>query len=130
MTGPASIPLSPPGSVARRGQLALLVELAASWHGEWCQLVEVTSVTRSGEIKAFRPVAHPDGAATRVSTQAWSIKGFVDASHLDPEKAVEMARAHAWPGGQPFRPWADFAEAKEALRAARPAALDSPTGGA
>lgn len=124
MTGPESIPLVPSGTVARRGRLALLIERVEGDDCQRCSLVEVTSVTLAGDVRAYRPVAYPTATPTRVSTTGRSVEALVNLSRFDREKAVEIARSHTWPGGQPFRPWADFAEAKEALRAARPAAAE------
>lgn len=114
-----SLPLEPESSVARRGQLAVLVERPTTWHGEWCRLVEVASVTRTGEVRAYRDVAYPTAVPTRVSTTGRSVRGLVDASMLDRDRAVEIARSHTWPEGQPFQPWDNLDEARAALRPAK-----------
>ncbi|OHV35048.1 hypothetical protein BBK14_33475 [Parafrankia soli] len=120
-----SLPLSPPGAVARRGSLALLITKAPSYArrpdgAQEATLVCLTGLTRSGEIRTYRPAAREQGYDSRVERDWREIDAFVDASSLDPERAIEVARAHTWPG-HPDSPrhWESFAEAKEALRVAR-----------
>jgi hypothetical protein len=123
-----SWPLSPAGP-ARRGQLVLVgtrysyvgTTKQASETGELWELAEVTSITRGGEIKRYRPLSWDSKSDQRVAIEAYCLIGIVDASALDRDVAVGIAEAHTWPSGG-SRPWDSFAEAREALRPARPAA--------
>lgn len=120
-----SLPLSPPGTVARRGSLALLITKAPSYarrpdDAQEATLVRLTGLTRDGKIRTYRPAAREQDYDSRVGRDWREIDAFVDASSLDPEHAIEAARAHTWPGHPDSpRPWECFAEAKEALRTAR-----------
>lgn len=120
--GPNSIPLSPPGRVARRGQLALVgtrYDYGSTGRGIHWTLAEIVSVTRTGEVKAWRDPLHPGDHPHKTS---WTnaILAVVDASGLDRDRCLLIARNHTWPGGGP-RPWESFDEAKDALRPAFPA---------
>jgi len=112
------------GAPARRGQVALLV----SPHHEpltgggpdavHVELIVIRSVTRDGKVRAYEEM-WPGGRPTRVATTAWKISALVDASVLDPDRAVAIARAHTYPGQQQVRPWASLAEARADLLPAR-----------
>ncbi|KLL09879.1 MULTISPECIES: hypothetical protein [Protofrankia] len=115
------------GARARRGNVALLV----SPHREpltgggpdavHVELVVIRSVTRDGRVRAYEEM-WPGGRPVRVATIAWTIISLVDASALDPARAVAIARAHTYPGHRQVRPWASLAEARAALRPARTSA--------
>lgn len=127
MNTPRSLPLNPAGRAARRGQLAVLGRrysyTPARGPGEsgthW-ELVEITNITRGGEVTAYRQLAwcagQPVGPVTRIAV-TWGAVAVVDASRLDRDRAVKIARAHTYPGGDP-RPWASLEEAAAALRPA------------
>ena len=118
-----SLPLAN-GAPARRGTVALLV----SPHREpltgggpdavHVELIVIRSVTRDGRVRAYEEM-WPGGRPVRVATTAWKITSLVDASVLDPARAVAIARAHTYPGHRQVRPWASPAEARAALTPAR-----------
>ncbi len=118
-----SLPLEN-GAPARRGMAALLV----SPHREpltgggpdavHVELIVIRSVTRGGRVRAYEQM-WPGGRPVRVATTGWNITSLVDASVLDPDRAVAIARAHTYPGHRQIRPWASLAEAHTALRPAR-----------
>jgi hypothetical protein len=118
--------MSPAGSRAKRGQLALVGTRYSyvnargpSERGVHWELAEITSVTRDGEVKAYTNPAYPGDFVCKVAHTSL-IYAVVDASALDRDKAVEIAREHTFPGGH-IRPWESFEEAKAALRPAHPA---------
>jgi hypothetical protein len=112
------------GARARRGDVALLV----SPHRErltgggpdavHVDLIVIRSVTRDGKVRAYEEM-WPGGRPVRVATTAWKITSLVDASVLDPARAVAVARAHTYPGSSQVRSWTSLAEARAALRPGR-----------
>jgi hypothetical protein len=125
-----SMPLQPAGRFARRGNLVVLVEKVPSSAGRpagsvEAKLARITGLTRDGEIRTYRPVAPAQDWDARVERNWQGIEAFVDASRFDPERAIEIARAHTWPGhpDSPM-PWSSLEEAREALRPARRAAKE------
>jgi hypothetical protein len=124
-----SMPLQPAGRIARRGNLVALVEKVSNAGrpagSVEVKLARITGLTRDGEIRTYRPVAPSQGWDASVERYERGIEQFVDASRLDPEKAIEIARAHTWPGhpDSPM-PWSSREEAREALRPARRAAKE------
>ncbi|WP_052680872.1 MULTISPECIES: hypothetical protein [Frankia] len=119
------MPLQPEGRVARRGNLVALVRKAPGYRGRPPGAVEVTlaritGLTRDGEIRSYRPVAPAQDYDVPVERYWQDIEGFTDASNLDPDRAIEIARAHTWPGHPDApRPWESLEDARRALRAAR-----------
>ncbi|WP_239313140.1 hypothetical protein [Frankia sp. Cj3] len=112
------------GARARRGNVALFV----SPHREpltgggpdavTVDLIVIRSITHDGKVRAYEEM-WPGGRPVRLATTAWKITSLVDASVLDTDRAVAIARAHTYPGHNQVRPWASLAEARAALRPAR-----------
>lgn len=107
--------------MAKRGDLAV-IEVVTSYarnsgptqYATRYRVAVVTSVTRAGEVKAIQI----DGCAPQPVAR---IVGFqrlhlLPKNRVDVAAAQEAARAHAWPGGQPSRPFESLDDVRAALR--------------
>ncbi|CAO5187591.1 conserved hypothetical protein [Frankia sp. AiPs1] len=118
-----SLPLAN-GAPARRGHVALL--LSPHWEpltgggpdAVHIELIVIRSVTRDGRVRAYEEM-WPGGRPTLVAHMAWNILDVIDASVLDPDRAVEIARARTYPDSSQVRRWSSLAEARADLRPAR-----------
>lgn len=105
---------------ARRGDLAAVVRTRRDFYTdrpaetrEEVVLMEVTSVTREGVVKAGRDAW---GEVEPVDRYGPAAVYVLPAAEVDVKAVMRMAAGHCWPNSDTPRPFGSLADAKDAIR--------------
>lgn len=119
--GQRSFPLSPAGSVARKGGLAMMVTRHSSTSARGpggesfsCEPVRIEAATRGGEVRKYSRLRH-DGEPVEAVRWACGLQALVDMGGFDEGEVVRVFRGHRDRDGF-VKAYDTFGEAKAAMR--------------
>lgn len=113
---------------AKRGDLVIIVQEHHDYiigkgtqESTTCEISIVSSVSREGVIKAFKPARYSnEPSAGDTVPLKWlanvTSTPFIPASRINIAAALKAARDHQWPGGQPYMPFDSLDEVRTALK--------------
>ena len=123
------------GQRVKRGDLVIIVQEHRDYiigggaqESTTCEIGIVSSISRDGVIKAFKPARYSDepNGGTPVHLERLPkviLTPFIPATRIDIPAALKVARDHQWGSGHPYMPFDSLDEVRAALK---PCLLDAP----